>query len=84
MERFKTSLETLTIPFRFILPLLLALFMYNYQGDQSRLNASMSDLKNGEQRIWTAVDDAAKTNDGKFSYVYQQCCGQAKYAPPQQ
>ena len=93
MERFKTSLETLTLPFRFIVPGLLGLLFYCYSGDQVKLHADISDikqsikddtsdLKSSQDKIWTAVSTNAKINDSKFSYVYQQCCVQAKVAPP--
>lgn len=82
MEKMKTTLETLTVPFRFLLPAMVSLLLYDYHNDQIQLHGDISNIKASQEKIWEAVGSASKRNDGKFDYVFQQCCGQARMAPP--
>lgn len=82
MTQLKQNLESLTVPFRFITPILVGLLFYCYSGDQTRLHADISDIKVSQDKIWSSISINSRINDSKFSYVYQQCCTGAKSAPP--
>ena len=69
MQKF----EGLTVSFRFILPILMVAFMYNYSADQNRLHAEMADVKETGNHIWASLD----ANNRKVSCMNQdiaKCC----------
>jgi len=56
MEKAKSALENITVSFRVILPLLFAMFMYSYTGDQTRLHAEMAEIKDTSNSIRASIE----------------------------
>lgn len=59
---------------RFVLPFMMALFYYNYSGDQNRLHADISEIKDSQKAAWLKMDSIASKATGDYEYVLQHCC----------
>jgi hypothetical protein len=55
MERLKPNLEALTLPFRFIVPVMLSLLFYCYHNDQIQLHSDVGTIKDGQEKVWNKI-----------------------------
>lgn len=82
----------LTVNFRWVLPIMLGGYFVAYNHDREIQQQQFSDIKNTQQlnftdlkqtqdKIWNTISKESQRTDGRFAYVYQQCCTGAKSAP---
>ena len=73
LKKVGSHFENISVSMRFILPVLMVLFSYNYSQDQNRLHAEMADIKDTGKQIWTSLDQ----NNRKVACMNQdiaKCC----------
>lgn len=69
----KSSFENLSVSFRFILPFLFAMFMYNYTQDQNRLHSEMTTIEETGKQISESLD-AASRKTACINQNVAKCC----------
>jgi hypothetical protein len=74
----KFDLSNLTVNFRWLLPVMGMVYFYAYQGDMHAIKDSISDLKTGQDKEWSAL----ASSKSKIDCVQNQlakCCKDSVY-----
>lgn len=79
----KVIFEDMTVHFRWVLPIMLAGYMYAYHRDVQWQKDNFNELKETQADIKRALSKAEIRSDDRFAYVYQQCCSEARTSPRQ-
>ena len=65
--------ENISVSMRFILPILMVLFSYNYSQDQNRLHGEMAEIRDTGKQMWMSID----ASNRKMACINQdvaKCC----------
>lgn len=80
-ERAKQTFESLSISMRFILPIMMALFLYNYTGDQNRSKESFQDIKDSQKTIWMKLDAVQTREHNDYDDILRRFANKGNINP---